>query len=282
MPPLTKELPFIESSGIDQLITVISAFALKPAYMVFSLILILVLEKSILRELKILRWGLIAFLAGEIFCAINYLFYQEESWIVEYLHSWGMAACFSLTIFSLVEFTDAQLLQYSVPDKKCALLHLCRKCPKNTDAACKLHAIFKFLIIAFILIGFIPLLVELTPVSYNTMIYGTQYNYKHLEINQWNELRLLPCLGMFSLVVSFFIFVTRRGNFVQSAKIWFCAGAGLLGFSMFRLVLFFAYRNNLTWFVFWEELTEMLYILSIALFLYQFRESVFRKNILVA
>jgi hypothetical protein len=40
---------------------------------------------------------------------------------------------------------------------------------------------------------------------------------------------------------------------------------------MFRLVLFQVYRDNLTWFVFWEEVTELIYIVGVGAVLWIFR-----------
>ena len=61
-------------------------------------------------------------------------------------------------------------------------------------------------------------------------------------------------------------------------KALFAAGLGFFGFSMFRLVLFQVWRDNLTWFVFWEEATELIYIIGAGAGLWIFRARLFREQ----
>ena len=62
------------------------------------------------------------------------------------------------------------------------------------------------------------------------------------------------------------------------SKIFFAVGMGFLGFSMFRLILFGVYRDNLLWYVVWEELTEFLFIGLAAIALWLFRERLLTRD----
>ena len=54
-------------------------------------------------------------------------------------------------------------------------------------------------------------------------------------------------------------------------KVLFAAGVGVLGFSFLRLVFFGIYQDNLIWFNFWEELTELMYMVGVGFALWTFR-----------
>jgi hypothetical protein len=52
---------------------------------------------------------------------------------------------------------------------------------------------------------------------------------------------------------------------------------GALGFGFFRVFLLQVYRDNLTWFAAWEELTELLFILAAGVVLWIFRQGLFPR-----
>ena len=61
------------------------------------------------------------------------------------------------------------------------------------------------------------------------------------------------------------------------AKVFFAAGIGPLGFGMFRSILTTMYCNNLVWFAFWEESTELIFIVGVCFILGIFRKGLFEK-----
>ena len=63
----------------EQSAQALAGLAIKPLYSLFSLGLILFLAGQTARDLSALRWGLIAFLSGETFCAVNFWIFQHES-----------------------------------------------------------------------------------------------------------------------------------------------------------------------------------------------------------
>ena len=60
-------------------------------------------------------------------------------------------------------------------------------------------------------------------------------------------------------------------NAIAWAKIAFAAGIGPLGFAVLRTILGGAYDQNRVWFLFWEETTELLFIVGICFVLWIFR-----------
>jgi hypothetical protein len=69
----------------------------------------------------------------------------------------------------------------------------------------------------------------------------------------------------------------RKSRAGGSESVPFSAGAGALGLSFCRLVLLHLYPNNLVWHA-WEEITELLFILGVALVLWIFRESLLKES----
>ncbi len=272
------ELPFRESPLYQQGITVIAAFVIKPTYMLLSLTLIIFLWHKRSLDLVALRWGLIAFLVGESFCSINYLFFNEQSHLMEYLHSFGMVVSLGFITFAVMEGLDQRIVKYSNPDARCVWLGMCRNCIKYKDVPCGLNRIFKLTIPALIIIGVMPLNAVTQFISYNTDIVGTLYNYTHAELYQFFEIRYAPIVAIGLFVASFLTLPRHHTGDVLLSKVFIGAGVGFLAFSFFRLVLLSFYSDNMVWFVFWEEATELLLIVSIGAVLWIFRESLLRTN----
>jgi rhodanese-related sulfurtransferase len=250
---------FRESYLVEQLAIVIAAFGIKPVYMLLSLLFIILLWNSKLPDLTAIRWALIFFLAGEAFCAVNFLFFSEKSYLMEYLHMFGMVGAFGYTFYALMEAVDLHLVHYSDSEKKCAALNLCAACYKGgTTDVCGIDRVFRLLIVFSMVISFMPFLVSPAPVSYSTEILGSMHFYTHPVLYQLYEIRFLPLAAMVFFPAALVVFQrNKRGTF---SRVLFASGLGLLGFSLFRLILFGLYRDNLAWFSFWEELTELLYV----------------------
>jgi len=118
-----QPINFFEQSG-----AVFSGFIVKPAYMSLSLLLIIFLWNRKARDVQLLRWGLIFFLAGEVACAINYNFYRENSAFMEYLHSFGMALGIAYILLALIEGLDSRLIRFTSSYEICSFLGLCNGC----------------------------------------------------------------------------------------------------------------------------------------------------------
>jgi hypothetical protein len=264
------------SSLLEQWSTVMAAFVVKPFYMLVSFGLIVIIWRLKSLDMVALKWALIFFLSGEIFCAINYIFFTEKSHLMEYLHIYGMVLCFGSVTYAFIEGVDLRIIRYSDPKKQCRLLELCETCVKYTDTHCEIRRVFLFMIPLVFTLCFMPILSDLHGVSYNTVILGTHYNYSHSAIYQIFEIHIAPVIGALLFAASFMILLVRKEHQVRLPKLLFAGGVGFFGFSMFRLVIFKIYRDNLVWFVVSEEVTELLFILWIGAILWIFRGKIFQ------
>jgi hypothetical protein len=124
------------------------------------------------------------------------------------------------------------------------------------------------------------LLADTYPVSYNSKILGVAYNYSHSVFYQIFETRYCPIFAIILLAASYAVLLFKKKDAVAVSKVFFAAGMGPLGFGLLRLIFFGLYRDNLVWFNFWEEITELLYVAGIGVVLWLFRRGLFReKNI---
>jgi len=278
-PENLSELPHRESPALEEWTAVLTGFVVKPLYMTLSLLLVVVLWRERSLDLITLRWAMIWFFVGEAFCAGNYLIYSEGSLLFEFLHSYGMVLCFGLTVFALLEGIDLRFVKYSDPKARCAALSLCHRCIKHADVPCGLQRTFLLMIPAVMVLCLMPFCARLVHVSYNTRIWGTFYNYSHPVAYQVFEVRYLPAAAVLLLGVSWFVLIFKRGEAVWWSKVFFSAGSGALGFAFFRLMLLQTYRDDLVWFAAWEELTELLFVLSAGLVLWFFRHGLFFRRL---
>ena len=270
-------LPSRNMSRFEQYIAVITGMTMKSIYMLASLGLIVFLWRKKSPDLAALRWGLLFFLLGESFCAVNYAFYSDDSYLLEYLHSFGMLLSFGFGTYAFFEALDLRLVKYSDPDKRCAALGLCRRCIKHENVPCGLRRVFLLLIPAHIALAFIPLAAQPQMASYNVRIFGTFYNYSHHGLYQAFEIRYCPAVAIALFAASFLVLLLKKRDPVPLSKLLFAAGMGPFAFSLLRLALFSAYRGNLVWFIAWEEITEFMYIAGVAFVLWTFRTGLSEK-----
>ena len=261
------------SPPLEQWIAVLTGFVIKPFYTLLALVLAVVLWRRPSPDLQALFWAMVCFFVGENFCAANYVFYDDQSVLFEFLHSYGMVLCFGLTVYGLLEGIDRRLLKLSDPEGRCAALGLCQRCIKHVDAPCGLRRVFQFLIPALMIVALAPLCAEFVPTSYNTTIFGTFYNYSHPVVHQIFEQRYLPAAAFVLLGVSLLCLRPKSTEGMLWSKLFFAAGVGAMGFSFFRLFLLHCYSENLVWFASWEEFTELLFIIGVALVLWTFRRA---------
>jgi hypothetical protein len=250
----------------------LTAFAVKPFYMLLSLLIAIGLRRQHSPDLSALKWAMALFFGGELSCAVNYLFFAERSHWAEYLHMAGMAAAFALTVLALVEFIDKRLVRYSPADAPCALLAACGKCYKTAPVRCSLRVAFTIGAPCLAALCALPLLAQPRPALQDVVILGTPYAYSHPLAYQLVEIRYAPIAAALFFAAALFLLLRLKERAFAGAKYFFAGGAGFLGFAMFRLVLLAVYSNNLAWFVIWEELTELIYIGALGLFLLVFRK----------
>ncbi len=267
---------FIASSAFEQLAAVATAFVIKPVYTLIALAIAIILWNKKELELKALKWSMLFFFMGENFCAANYLFTQNhDSYLLEYLHSLGMVLSFGFAAFALMEGIDRRALYYSHAKKSCGFLGFCRQCHKFEDVSCGLQSIFIFFGFTGAVIALLPLVAQLHIISYNTIIWGTPYTYKHPVVYQLAEIRYYPVLASALFLAASLTLWRKDENPLHPSKLLFAAAIGVMGFSLFRFIVFQGFRTRLVWMDFWEEITEFLYIAAIAAILWYFRRSLF-------
>jgi rhodanese-related sulfurtransferase len=274
-----KGLPFKKSHPHEQWALVFTGFTVKPIYMLLSGVLIVFLLQRRSADLVALRWALISFLASEAFCAINYMVFSHRSHLSEFLHGYGMVLSFGFISYGLLEGVDQRVFKYSDPDKKCAAVSLCKHCSKYVEVSCGVKRWFYFLIVSTMILAFMPFSAPLQLISYNTQIFGTFYNHSHPVIYQIFEVRYCPIYAILMFTISCLVLLMKRENAVGISKIFFAAGLGPFGFGFLRLILLHAYRENLVWFNFWEELTELIFVVGIGLTLWLFRHNLFNSDL---
>src|SRR5512143_13918 len=86
VPPLAA-LPVHSLPPYQQAAQALAGLFIKPLYMLLSLVIIVVLVGQPGADISALKWGQVAFLSGEIFCAVNFYIYRHASVLSEYLHS---------------------------------------------------------------------------------------------------------------------------------------------------------------------------------------------------
>jgi len=273
-----SNLPFRPMSGFEQWLAVIIAFGVKPVYMLVSLLLIIWLWRQRAADLAALRWGLIWFWIGENACSIDFLFFKRSSDFWEYLHGYGMAVSFSFVAYAFLEGFDSRVIKFSPEKERCAALSLCRACAKYTDAPCGLKRLFTVMIPALMALALMPLSAGFQLNAYVTDILGTIHNYYHLASSQLFELRYCPVLALVLLTASWLVLLFKKDRPVPTSKVLLAAAVGPMNFGMLRMFFVATYSDRLGWFDVWEELTELLFVLSAGVVLWVFRHSLFVKS----
>jgi len=123
-----------------------------------------------------------------------------------------------------------------------------------------------------------PLCASWHKVAYDTEIYGTYYSYIHRLIYQLFEVVYCPIAAIVMFAVSLLAMIVNRANSLHWPKVAFAAGMGPLGFGFLRMILAGSYSRNMVWFNFWEEVTELLFILGVCCILWIFRKGLFPEQ----
>ncbi len=268
----TADAAFVTISGdpilrpmsiIKQWLAVLAGFVIKPTYMIMALLLGLALWSACSPDLSALRWSMLAFFAGEAWCAVNYLIFNDTSYFSEFLHSYGMVVGFGFAFYALIEGLDRRVLHLSAQGQRCAALELCGPCIKHEEVDCGARKILLLLLPALAVMTIVPLLAKFNTISYNAIIWNTPYNYSHPLIYQLLEWRYCPTVALASFAAAF-ILLWRQSYRPLSPYVMVltAAGLGALGFALFRLGLGKAFADEVFWSNFWEETTELVFLVA--------------------
>jgi hypothetical protein len=266
-----ETLPFQALSLLQQWQVMLYAFGIKPLYMALTFLLIAWIWRQKAADLTALRWGLIWFWVGETGCSIDYLFYAQTSDFWEYAHGFGMVVGFSFIAYAALEGADRRLIKFSPKGDRCAALGLCRACEKYTDDPCGLKRLFKFMIPGLMAVAFIPLTAPFQLNAFRTELLGSPHFYRHMVSSQWFELRVAPIMALLFLGAAWMVLLFKRHEPVPVSKALMAAGTGPLGFALMRMSLAATFNWNWVWLNFWEEFTELLFIIAALLVLWTFR-----------
>jgi rhodanese-related sulfurtransferase len=247
----------------EQIVITAAAFVVKPLYQILSIIILIMLWKRADPDFTALRWAVLSFFIGENACALNYLFFNERSLLMEFFHTYGMLVCFGLVVYALMEAFDNRVFHFSEEDKKCALLPQCGRCYKYNSARCNLRMLFLFGIPATAVIAAIPLTAQLGSHFFMGNVFGNPVIFGHPVMYQVLEARLYPLASLFFFTVSFIYLLMLGENGFKPAKIFSAMGMGPLGFSLLRFLFYWGYQQNPLWADAWEEITEFLFLAAI-------------------
>lgn len=267
--------PFQAMSLREQWMVVLTAFVLKPVYMVMALGWIVWLWRQRAPDLSAVRRGLIWFWLGENGCSISYLFFKRDSDFWEFTHGYGMAVGFGFIIYGLLELVDERVVKLSPAKERCAALGLCGACVKYAEAPCGLRRFATWLVVALIPLALLPVTAGLRKIGYRTEILGTSHTYGHLLSCQMFENWACPAWACAGLVASWLFLRSGRPGALTRAKICFAAALGPLSFGCLRLFLVATFSDRLWWMDFWEEATEFLFLAALGLVFWLFRHRLF-------
>lgn len=270
--------PFRVMSQVEQVAAMVALLWIKPTYMLLSAVVSFYLIRSRATDLRLLGWGLLIFLIGEVFCAINYIFLRDNSFFAEYMHSSSMALAFGLAAYALLEGLDERLVHFTLADQHCAMLPVCGPCVKYQAVRCGIRKIAQFLCIALIFLGIIPLLAPFIYTAYNTQIGPIFHYYVRQFVHQWFEARYSPLVGILLTSLALLVMqLTPRATLHPLARALLCAGLGFFGFALFRVTLGMIYAEALVWATVWEELTELMFVVGVIYILWVFRHTLLQE-----
>ena len=243
----------------EQLALVVAVAPIKLIYMLLALGLMVVLWGAAEAPLAALRWSMLFFLAGELCCGINIIAFNEESLSLEFWHSWGMVVSVGCLAYAVVEALDHGLIHYSDPRVRCAFAKVCQGCAKVQAVPCLVLRLFRWSVPLLAIVAAMPLAAQPAAVGYNTAIFGITRNLMHPVIIQLYEDRFVPMAAMVLLGAAWLLLWAGAGG-LRLSKVFLAAGLGHLSFAFMRLTLLAYFQNDLVWFVFWEEATELMLV----------------------
>lgn len=254
----------------DQLAVTVAAYGMKPLYMLLAGTMAYRMRKSTSQDLRYLMIGLISFFAGEMICAVNYLSTGSLNDPLEILHGLGMVGAGIFIPWSFFIFMDERVLHLSSEDRRCGFLPFCGRCGKKDESGCGMKRVIRYTIPGFILVALIPLTRPLEPYMHTIVIFKSNVLFPSTHALQYSEFIVYPVISALLFAASGMALL--KTDDMSSWARFFFPGLGFMTFSFFRFVLTYAFLPSPVWSNIWEEVTELLAILFIALILRIFRE----------
>lgn len=274
----TSSLPAVELSILQQATTIFSLYFVKSLYMLISAGLIFLLRGERSTHLRVLWWGVVAFFVGEFACWLNFTFFKVESLLLEYLHSTSMVAMLACLVWAGAEVMETKILRSRDSGGRCALLGICRNCGKLSGGSCAMRRIYKLMTLSLLFLCLLPFLAPLNAVSYNGEVFGFFRNFMHPTTIQFYEFRMCPIAAFICLGMTFALLIWDRPWSIPLQNLLFSIGVGHLGFSYLRLIFLTPFYDDLVWFVFWEESTELLLMSALVYLVWVFRPELIQES----
>lgn len=264
-------IPVRTLSVVQQVVACASGCAIKPAYLLLAVFLIGLLRGAGATPLRLLRQGLLWFFVGEVLCAANFYLHRPGLLFpIELLHGAGMVVMSALIPWGLWRLVDDRVLHFSDPAQGCAFGRLCGRCWKRDPVACGLHRMMYPLTIGLAALALMPLSGPLRPAMFQAQVFGSPADYGEPILNHLVELRLYPVIGALLFLAT--LPLLRGGaRSLRRAEVVFFAALGFTLYPVLRHLLANAYAGAPYWSDFWEELTELFLIATIATLLLTFR-----------
>jgi rhodanese-related sulfurtransferase len=254
----------------EQALAVLGFFFLKPIYTVLSLCVIIILWGCRSPDLAALRWSMVFFFIGENCCAVNYLAFEERSYLLEYLHSAGMLLFMGFGSYAVLDGLDRRIIGLSDAKRRCAAIGLCGQCIKHADVPCGLRRLFYVLLPLAMVLSLLLPTAGWHDTAYVTQVFGHPYVYGHLFAFQMFENWYCGLAALALFAISLVVLAVRKQAGIEVSKIFFAAGLGPLLFGGLRMLLGAAYDQNRVWYLFWEEGTELAMIVAVCIVLWIF------------
>jgi rhodanese-related sulfurtransferase len=264
----TSPVAVVPTTQFEQLLTVLTAFVVKPIYMLLALVLGVRLWRRPELDLALLGRGMLLFFVGEALCAIRVLGGPLPD-LLEMGHGLGMVAMGTCLSWGLAELVDRRVLGLSDASHTCIVGRFCQACWKREPVSCGVQRTMRFLLPVFVLLCLLPLSAEPRPMKINYLVVGTVVVDEVTPLIAIAQMRLYPILGLWFFVVAFVWL--RKPSAIEKAKAPFFVGLGFLSFSLLRFFLQHAFGQAVVWANAWEELTELATVLGLMAILWIFR-----------
>ncbi len=274
----TQPATFEPLSQTDQAAQAASFLIVKPLYMLLSLALAALLLRETMPDMAAVRWSMLFFFIGEVFCYINILALGDDSYLSEYLHSFGMVAGFGFVFYALLQGLDMRVVRLGAV-RWCALYPLCETCTLAEGRTCKAWRVAQLLIPVLALLCAMPLVARFDLSGQPGPVFGFPFYLTRFGIYQVYENRLLPLLALLCFAAAYVpLWLPVREPFPTLTLILVSAGGGALVFSLGRLALGMMYATNLVWFNAWEEVTELAFVVAVGAVLWVFRSALLAQT----
>lgn len=267
--PSAGQVTVVQTTLLEQGVTVATAFVVKPIYMILALAMGLLLWRRSERDLSLLGKGMLLFFIGEALCALRFLGAGPCD-PLETGHGLGMVAMGAWVAWGLVELGDHRVLGYSDPARTCVLGRFCQRCWKREAVPCGLHRIMLFLLPVLAILALLPLTARPRPMLLDYSVFGTMVRDETTPLIEILQIRVYPLLALWLFLVAFLDLYQGKTK-LERAKAPFFIGMGFLSYALLRFLLHRAFGEAVFWANAWEEVTELATVLSMIWMLWTFR-----------